>query len=222
MRLLSIPALLLISTAASADPADSPTTFEAAPDSPYTVGARIGGYGFRRDDAAHNDEWNECRMNGVGVFVNRTLRGPVLLEGGLDTYFSTNQAEATDLPIDRQSVLISTAIGVRMTFAPWLRGFVQVGGGVELTRVAVPYGDEGTIRADKAMPEGFIGAGGDIRIARATYLGASIRTLVMGNFTYDPANLMPNQWVAEPTPAQVFSATPTLAAQAQFYLRRDL
>jgi hypothetical protein len=44
----------------------------------------------------------------------------------------------------------------------------------------------------------------------------------MGNFTYDPTRLMPIQWVAEPTSSQVFDATPTLAAQAQFYLRRDL
>jgi len=87
----------------------------------------------------------------------------------------------------------------------------------------VPYGDSGTIRDDKVLPEGFIGVGGDLRIARGTYVGASLRTLVMGNFAYDPARLqMTNPWVAAPTPSQVFDASPGLAAQGQFYLRHDL
>jgi hypothetical protein len=45
----------------------------------------------------------------------------------------------------------------------------------------------------------------------------------MGNFDYDPARLqMSNQWVAAPSSSDVFSASPDLAAQAQFYVRREL
>ena len=48
--------------------------------------------------------WDECRMNGFGIFGGRTLTGPLFLEGGLDLYGSVDQGrEATDLPIDRHS-----------------------------------------------------------------------------------------------------------------------
>jgi len=33
---------------------------------------------------------------------------------------------------------------------------------------------------------------------------------------------MTGPWIAAPSAGDVFSATPTLAAQGQFYLRRDL
>jgi hypothetical protein len=89
--------------------------------------------------------------------------------------------------------------------------------------VSVPYAD-GTLQANKVMPEGFIGVGGDIKIGDRTRFGASIRTLVMGNFNYDAQRLNPSsdQWTASPSADQVFAAEPTLAAQAQFYVRRDL
>jgi len=200
----------------------------AADGDPYSIGARVGGYGFRREgsaglfEGAGGSAWSECRMNGFGVFGNRTVAGPLFLEAGLDTYFSTDQAEASDLPIDRQSALISAAVGVRTSFTSWLAGYAQLGTGVELTRLAVPYGDS-TIRADKVFPEGFAGLGADVRIAKGTVVGASFRALVMANFDYDPTRLeMPSQWVAAPAAGDVFAATPTLAAQAQFYLRKDL
>jgi len=198
----------------------------AAADELYSVGARVGGYGFRRAEdpglleGAAGAAWNECRMNGFGVFVDRAISGPWFAEAGLDTYFSIGQGEPSDLPLDRESVLLSAAIGARTNFASWLAGYVQVGTGVELTRLSVPYGDD-AIRADKVYPEGFAGFGADLRIAHGTYLGASLRALVMANFNY----VMPmaqNQWVAPPSPANVFAATPSLAAQGQFYLRRDL
>ena len=202
-------ASLIVSTTAAADP--------------MSVGFRIGGYGFRREGASSETQtWDQCRMNGLGLFGNRTITGPLFVEAGLDTYFSTNQGQPTDLPIDRQSALVSVAGGVRTQVTSWLRGYAQLGVGMELTRVAVPYGDS-TIRDSKALPDGFLGIGGDIRIADGTYLGASMRTFVMGNFDYDPARLqMTNQWVAPPKASDVFAASPGFAAQGQFYVRRDL
>ena len=209
MRTIAIASLLLASTVASADP--------------MSIGFRVGGYGFRREGVSSQAQsWDECRMNGLGIFGQAALRGPLFVETALDTYFSTNQGQPTDLPLDRQSALLSVAAGARTQVTSWLRGYAQLGVGLELTRVAVPYGDS-TIRDNKAMPDGFLGIGGDIRIARATYVGANFRTLVMGNFDYDTARLqMSNDWVAAPKSSDVFAASPAFATQAQFYLRHDL
>ncbi len=211
MRLL-VASLVLASTAASADP--------------MSVGFRVGGYGFRRENsstlAGENSAWDLCRMNGLGLFGTRSLTGPLFLEASLDTYFSTAQAQPTDLPLDRQSALLSVAAGARMEVTSWLHGYAQLGLGVELARLSVPYGDS-TIHDNKAMPDGFFGIGGDIRIARGTYIGANLRTLVMGNFDYDPQRLqMSNQWVAAPKSTDVFAASPALAAQGQFFIRKEL
>lgn len=185
----------------------------------YELGARVGGYGFRRDS---QQEWTECRMNGFGVFGGRALRGPLFVEAGLDMYSSLEPALATDLPIDRTSGLVSGAIGARTQIASWLRGYVQLGGGIELTRVSVPYGDD-RIRDNKVMPEGFFGIGFDIKLAKSTHLGSSFRTLLMGNFDYDPANLeMKDAWAWQPSADVVFDASPDVATQVQFYVRRDL
>jgi len=212
MRLaISTSTLLLLAATASAEP--QPT---------YDFGLRVGGYGFHREGGSGADSWNQCRMNGVGVFAHRALRGPLFVEAGLDAYTSTNQAMATDLPIDRQSALLSVAAGVQAHVTSWLRGYAQLGVGAELARVAVPYGDA-TIRDNKVMPDGFFGIGGDLRIASATYLGMTVRTLIMGNFEYDPTRLqMTNAWVAAPPASDVFAASPDLVEQVQFYLRRDL
>lgn len=221
MRLASpVLAWLAVSVSSVAAADDSPSlSAAAAPDSTYAIGMRVGGYGFKREGS---QAWDECRMNGLGIFAQRALRGPVFVEAGLDSYFTIGQGQTTDLPIDRQNAIVSVAAGVRSNFTPWLRGFAQLGTGVELARLSVPYGDS-TIRDDKVMPEGFLGFGGDLRIARGTYVGATVRTLVMGNFDYDPSRLhMTSPWIAAPSSNDVFSASPQLAAQGQFYLRRDL
>ena len=185
----------------------------------FEIGARVGGYGFRRDS---QEEWTECRMNGFGVFGSRVLPGPLFVEAGIDMYNSLEPTLATDLPIDRTSGLFSGAIGARTRLASWLRGYVQLGGGLELTRVSVPYGSE-RIRDNKALPEGFFGIGLDIKLAKGTHLGTSFRTLVMGNFDYEPARLeMKDEWAWKPTPDVVFDASPDVAAQVQFYVRREL
>lgn len=203
----TLAALLIVASSATAFADD------------YELGARVGGYGFRREGA--NQDWTECRMNGLGVFGARALPGPLFAEAGLDLYSSV-APESGDLPIDRTSGLVSAAIGARTQIASWLRGYVQLGGGVELTRVSVPYGDE-HIRDNKAMPEGFFGLGFDIELVKGTRIGSSFRTLVMGNFDYDPQNLeMKDEWAWKPSPGVVFDASPDVATQVQFYVRRDL
>lgn len=170
--------------------------------STYDLGVRIGGYGFRRE--GEDGAWDECRMNGFGVFASRAWRGPLYVETALDLYTSAEvDAASMDLPIDRMSALFSVAAGTRTDLTAWLRGYVQVGGGLEVTRAAVPYGDRDTLRDTLVLPQGFFGVGLDLRIARRTYAGATLRALAMGNFTYQRAAL-------------------DFATQAQFYVRRDL
>jgi hypothetical protein len=210
--------ILLVVTAPLAA---TPALAEPATD----VGFRVGGYGFHREGDQSADSWTECRMNGVGVFASRDVRGPAFVEAGLDAYVSQafpTPSPETDLPIDRMSGLVSVAAGARTQLGSRLRGYVQLGAGVELTKVSVPYGDGKTVRDSKVMPEGFFGVGLDLRVAKGTYVGASFRTLVMGNFDYDPARIeMESAWVA-PQPDVVFDASPDLANQGQFYIRRNL
>jgi hypothetical protein len=111
---------------------------------------------------------------------------------------------------------------MRAAATSWLSGYAQIGVGVELTRVAVPY-DDHELTDELALPVGFIGIGGDIKIASKTYLGANFRAHVMGNFDYDPAKLeMERGWTTPPSAGEVFAPSPDLAAQGQFYVRRDL
>jgi len=235
MRLLTLGVLVAASAAsARVASADSPDAAPAAPPpsaaarpATYDLGIRIGGYGFKRESGdPAGDGWTECRMNGFGVFASRAVGGPLFVEAGLDMYASIDppaEAADMDLPINRMSGLVSVAGGVRTRFASWLRGYAQLGAGVELTRVSVPYGDE-TIRDTKAMPEGFFGIGVDLRVARRTYLGAAFRTLMMGNFDYSRAELeQKEEWgFSTPDAAVVFDASLDFAAQGQFYLRHDL
>jgi len=147
------------------------------------------------------------------------------LESGIDLYTSADfptPPDAMDLPIDRMSGLLSVAGGARTSVTSWLRAYVQLGVGVELTRVAVPYGADKVMRDTKVMPEGFIGVGSELRLGR-TYFGMSLRTLLMGNFNYQPSELDEQAWgVGTPDEREVFDASVDFAAQGQFYVRRDL
>jgi hypothetical protein len=231
MRLFTLGILVAASAAsvrvAAADRAPSSSLSASARPAEFDLGVRIGGYGFKREgDDRPGEGWTECRMDGFGVFGSRVLRGPLFVEAGLDVYGSSDvvvESAAMDLPIDRTSGLLSVAGGVRTQIAWWLRGYLQIGAGVELTRVSVPYGDE-TVRDTKAMPEGFFGFGLELRVLRRTHLGASFRTLMMGNFDYSRAELEQKQdWgFSTPDPSVVFDASLDFAAQGQFYLRRDL
>jgi hypothetical protein len=222
MKLTVLALTFATAATAYADPSSVTTRVNSAPS--FSLGVRVGGYGFRREGDTSASSWTECRMNGLGVFGNHRLRGPFFVEGGLDVYTSQNfptPANPNDLPIDRSSGLLSAALGARTPFTSWLGGYVQLGAGLELTHVSVPWGDD-KIRDNKLMPEGFFGFGADIKLGKATYIGAQLRTLLMGNFDYDPAQLEMQKWTFKPSPDQVFDASPSLAAQGQFYLRHDL
>jgi hypothetical protein len=211
-------------TAPAPAPAATPTAGAKGP-STYAFGARVGGYGFRRDSGDSRNEWDECRMNGLGLFGERKLGRFLFVETGLDFYFTESfplEPNEGDLPIDRMSGLVTAAAGMRASATSWLSGYAQVGVGLELTRVSVPYADR-ELTDQLAMPIGFLGIGGDVKIGAKTYLGANLRAHVMGNFDYDPAKLeMQPGWTEPPNAGEVFDPSPDLAAQGQFYLRRDI
>ena len=190
----------------------------------YDFGARVGGYGFRREGDNSDEGWTECQMGGVGVFASRRLPGALFVEAGLDAYTSRNEGLPTDLPISRMSGIATIAGGARTSFTSWLRGFAPLGAGVELTRVSVPYGEDETIRDTQVMPTGFIGFGVDVRLGKKTYFGMNLRTHLMGNFNYKREDLEMNEAWGFTTPGEdeVFDASVDFAAQGQFYLRRDL
>jgi hypothetical protein len=232
MRPLAPLTLTALSTlalpVAAADPELTAVhTAAAAPTAPDGFGARVGGWGFHRDSGGELSDFKRCRMDGLGVFADHTLRGALFVEGGVDLYFTNSfpmTPAAGELPLDRASVTLTAAIGARAPLTRWLRGYVQLGLGVEGTHLRVPYGD-GSIKIQdtKALPEGFLGLGADIEVASHTYLGANLRVLVMGGFDYDPRKLqMSGNWPVPPPADVVFAVTPALGAQGQFYVRRDL
>ncbi len=181
-------AVLLVSPAALAEP--------------WGFGARVGGYGFRD---AETSQWDDCRMNGLGVFAERKLGEHAFVEGGLDLYSATGDAIMTE-SMDRVSSLATVAAGLRMFPRAIVSPFVQVGVGGEYTHVSVASsGFDNTY----FLPVGFFGAGGDLHLGDHMRLGMTIRVLMMGGFSSGAPGQDPQ-----------LSAQP--AAQVQFFARYDL
>ena len=216
---LSLSHILLVSTA-TAEPMVSATTdasFE------YAFGARVGGYGFRSVEGDRRNAWNDCRMNGMGVFGEKHLTRNAFVEAGADLYFSESfplePAEGEDT-MDRLSGLLTVAGGMRMFPASRISSYVQIGAGVEMTKVTMTTAAH-EMTDDRVLPMGFVGFGGDLRIGARTYLGMNLRAYLMGHF--DHAHSEGND--ASPLGAEMepqMSVSPEAAAQAQFYLRYDL
>ncbi len=187
---------------------------------PMTVGARVGGYGFRnpdRVDGTGHVAWDECRMNGLGVFVRRGV-GRFFAEAGADVYFS----EAFPLPTsddgsgdqqDRLSGLLTVAAGANLVQTKHFVGYAQLGVGLEMTQFRFSHGDD-TLEDRRALPLGFVGIGGELRLGDRTSLGASLRAHVMGNFD---AAYEADRDVWDPMTNHL-TVSPEAAAQGQFYV----
>jgi hypothetical protein len=168
------------------------------------VGVRVGGYGFRVNSGGHS-EWTDCRMNGIGVFADHAIRGPLFVEAGLDAYFADDTGGFThdhggEPSMDRVSGLLTVAGGARFFPRSVVSPYVQLGLGLELTRVSM-VGDE----ASYALPLGFLGLGGDLRLGRAR-LGLSLRVHAMGHFDHGPM-------------VHSLEPEPELATQGQFHAK---
>lgn len=165
------------------------------------VGARIGGYGFRRPQT-EGGGWNDCRMNGVGIFGQQALPAGFFLEAGLDAYFTDGRfvagsGDEDEDGEDRLSGLATGAAGVRFFPGAVVSPYAQVGLGLEATRVAFA----GTGSKAFLMPVAFLGVGGDLHVGRLA-LGTSLRLHAMAQF--EPEDGRPSPVAA-------------LAAQVQFY-----
>jgi hypothetical protein len=186
MRTLLTAALVTTAATAAADPVD-------------TIGARVGGYGFHDPQAASSrDAWNDCRMNGVGVFARKDV-GLLDVEAGADLY--TSQPGGAE---DRLSGIVTVAAGARLLDTHHVRALAQLGTGVELTRVSMSM-PTGVVAEDaRALPLGFVGVAAEVELGAHTAIGGVLRTFVMGRFDANPACQL--------------EVEPAAAAQGQLYL----
>ena len=145
-----------------------------------TVGLRAGGYGFRSTEPGQEGEWNDCKMDGSGIFAQRTLSRRFYAEAGLDFYHAKNETVAPGT-MDRASTIATIAGGVRLLPERRFSPYLQVGTGVELTKASIHGSDAHT---QGVFPMGFFGLGVDVAVARGFGLGIAMRTNVMAHFPH--------------------------------------
>ena len=178
------------------------------------VGLRVGGYGFRETTDAQptasgsTTGWEACRMDGLGVFVQRDQTKHFFFEGAVDTYFTDSfpMEESTgnyDTPIDRVSGIFTVAAGARFFPDSILTPYVQVGIGGEVTRVRLP---ELGLEKTAVHPMGFFGVGASLAVDERLRLGAAMRVNAMGY--YDDAQFQTEM-----------EAETELATQGQFFAK---
>src|SRR5262245_57554080 len=108
-----IAALLLASAAfitqSSAARADEPSVA-------YSFGARAGGYGFRNTEDPQMGQWDDCRMDGAGIFGQRSFTRHLFAEVGFDLYTARDAmaVEGMPDPMDRISGITTVAGGARV------------------------------------------------------------------------------------------------------------
>lgn len=184
-------------------------------------GARVGGYGFRSQNAAGESAWDDCRMNGLGVFVTRNWSEHLFSEAGADIYFSDTfpaPEGATAGGMDRISGLFSVAAGLRVFPGSLISGNAHAGVALETTRITL-----GGATGSFVRPVGFVGVGGDIELWDGLRFGMSLRTLVMAHPIHDHAAHHHDMATAGTEgAAPTVEVEPEIAAQGQFYLKYSL
>ena len=190
--------------------ADAPRPAEGPPAaaSPHSAlapsfGLRVGGYSFRSPESR---AWDDCQMGGVGLFGQLALTRYAFVELGVDSYQASKNG---DRDMDRVSVMPTVAGGLRMFPDFVITPYVQIGTGMEWTRVDF----EGR-RTQGIFPLGFLGVGSEIHFSKHFKAGANLRFLGMAH----PRS--------EADAAVASSAAPKMeyrpAAQGQFFLRYAL
>ncbi len=141
----------------------------------YGFGARVGGYGFReiRDG---NTRWEDCRMDGLGLFTTVDLSSHVFGEIGVDYYQA--HAGTVDHGMDRESGHVLAAVGARMFPDFFLSPFIQVGAGAEWTRIKVTAS---SAEREDVLPTGFLGVGAELNLTDQLKIGTTVRMFLMGH-----------------------------------------
>jgi hypothetical protein len=142
-----------------------------------SLGARVGGYGFRQVNADGGMDFFQCRMDGVGLTGTLELPGNFFGEVGVDYYHAL--AEPVLEGIDRLSLHTSAAVGYRLFPDLIVSPNIQAGVGAEFTRVELQGAE-----AEALVPVGFMGVGGEVNLGRLK-LGAVARVHAMQLPVYD-------------------------------------
>ena len=135
------------------------------------VGARVGGYGFRHEKDGKID-WNDCRMDGTGVFATLDFGDHFFSEFAFDYYHATGSTIASGM--DRVSGLVLLSGGVRFLSDWFVSPYIQAGGGPELTRIRLTGAEVTTL-----LPALFLGVGAELNLDPIK-LGMSVRSFSMG------------------------------------------
>ncbi len=185
-----IAAILLVSAASIT----MSSAARAEPDVAYSFGARAGGYGFRNTEDPEMGQWDDCRMDGAGIFGQRTLTRYLFAEVGFDLYTARDATPVAGMPdpMDRISGITTVAGGARVPWR-WVQPYVQLGVGLEVTRVEMPEHD----MSDRALyPMGFLGVGAELWPTEHLSLGANVRTNLMKHFDHSGTEEMTSEFEA--------------------------
>lgn len=183
-------------------------------------GARVGGYGFRHADG--EGVWDNCRMNGVGIFGTLDLNEHVFGEVGLDFYSAA--PETNEQGLDRVSTHGTVGVGLRMLPDFFVSPYAELGGGVELTRIEALQDGETVLSESGAYPVGYIGFGLEINATENLKLGGAFRMLATVLPKYGDTQ-GDGSWKWNDTTVSSGGRIETesdFAAQAQFFLRYAL
>ena len=157
----------------SAGEAETDSGAGEAAESPWAfgVGTRIGGYGFRhvKDETL---SWNDCRMDGFGLFGTVDYGDYFFGELSVDYYHATGKTVASGM--DRLSLHVSGAVGLRLLPDFVVRPYIQAGAGPEWTRMEVG----GTSR-QVVLAAPFMAVGGEVNLGKLK-LGSHLRAAAMG------------------------------------------
>lgn len=135
------------------------------------AGARVGGYGFRDVDSDGQLRWDDCRMNGVGLFGTVDFGKYLFAELSVDYYHAVG--EVIDAGMNRQSAFLLAAGGVRL-FPEWIISpYLQAGAGPEWTKIEVASTSETHV-----LPTAFLGVGGELDLW-GLKLGTHVRVFAM-------------------------------------------
>jgi hypothetical protein len=170
-------------------------------------GARVGGYGFW---SPTKTIWDDCPMGGVGLFGTLDVTKHLFVEAAIDQYDSTPFLGDDDgTSMSRISFLTSGAIGLRMFPDFVIVPHIQVGAGMEWTRV-----EELGQKVEGVYPVGFISMGGELNVFKHIKAGADLRFLGMAK-PYEDNTQQVAPGVAEGTVKMEMMP----AAQGLFYAR---
>ncbi len=179
----------------------------------WLFGARVGGYGFREVTPAGETTWDDCRMDGSGLFAQRSLTRHAFVEAGLDLYQARGD-EVMSEGMDRMSTHATIAGGLRMFPGRLVSPYVQLGVGAEYTDVSM--GDHGETRL---LPSGFFGLGAEVRVSRHLRFGMNLRVHMMGHFDHEEAAAAAATGDPDHTSMPVEAAP---ATQGQFFLSYEM